>query len=84
MESERWREVRAVFDEVVDLTPAARGERLAEVGTADPELRRAVEALLAADAESEESLAGMMNRTGTILQSSVSAGSTCCSSRMSD
>ena len=62
MESERWREVRAVFDEVVDLTPAARGERLAEVGTADPELRRAVEALLAADAESEESLAGMMFR----------------------
>ena len=60
MESERWRAVRAVFDEVVDLTPAARGERLAEVGTADPELRRAVEALLAADAEAEESLAGMM------------------------
>jgi serine/threonine protein kinase len=57
MESERWRAVRAVFDEVVDLTPAARAERLAGQ---DPELRRAVEALLAADDEAEESLAGMM------------------------
>jgi len=57
MESERWRAVRAMFDEVVDLTPAARVERLAG---ADPGLRRDVEALLAADAEAEEYLAGMM------------------------
>ncbi len=60
MESERWRAVRAVFDAVVDLTPAARAERLAELGKADPELRRAVEALLAADSEAERSLAGML------------------------
>ncbi len=60
MESERWRAVRAVFDAVVDLTPAARAERLAELGKADPELRRAVEALLAADSEAEKSLAGML------------------------
>src|SRR6185312_404707 len=57
MESERWRAVRAMFDEVVELTPAARVERLAG---ADPELRRDVKALLAADAEAEEYLAGMM------------------------
>ena len=57
MESERWRAVRALFDEVVDLSPAARAERLAEQ---DPELRRAVEALLAADPEAEEYLAGLM------------------------
>jgi eukaryotic-like serine/threonine-protein kinase len=57
MDSERWRAVRAVFDDVVDLTPAARADRLAG---ADPELRRDVEALLSADVEAEEYLAGMM------------------------
>jgi CheY-like chemotaxis protein len=60
MESERWRAVREIFDEVVDLTPDARADRLAEVGTADPELRRAVEALLAADTGAEEHLAEKM------------------------
>ncbi len=60
MESERWRMVRAVFDEVVELAPGARADRLAALGAADPELCRAVEALLAADAEAEERLAGLM------------------------
>ncbi len=60
MESQRWRAVRAVFDEVVELAPGARADRLAALAAADPELRRAVETLLQADAAAEEGLAGLM------------------------
>ena len=52
-----WREVRDLFDEVVDLGPARRAERLAAAGVIDPALRRAVELLLAGDAEVDARLA---------------------------
>jgi eukaryotic-like serine/threonine-protein kinase len=47
----RWDEIRAAFDELVELGEAERASRLATIGTTDPELREAVDVLLRADAE---------------------------------
>ena len=52
-----WGEVRALFDEVVELAPRPQSARLAAVGEASPALQRAVERLLAADAEADVRLA---------------------------
>ena len=52
-----WPEVRALFDEVVELAPTRQAERLAIIGSAEPELRSAVERLLAGDAGADERLA---------------------------
>ncbi len=60
MDPERWSAVRAAFDQLVELDLGARAERLAALSAGDPDLRRAVEALLEADAEAEERLAGLM------------------------
>ncbi|HUF35527.1 MAG TPA: serine/threonine-protein kinase [Gemmatimonadales bacterium] len=60
MNSERWRAVRAVFDELVELKIEARAGRLAELGSTDPDLRRAVETLLEADPGAEERLTGAL------------------------
>jgi len=49
MTPERWRQVRAIFDAVVERDPAARPEFLREQCGADEDLRREVEALLASD-----------------------------------
>ena len=54
MDPQRWEAIRALFDELVELAPAARGPRLTEI--TDPELRESVESLLAADAEVDERL----------------------------
>ena len=64
MDPERWRVVREVFDELVELEPAARTGRLATLAATDPDLRLAVKALLEADAEAEERLAGRMFSPG--------------------
>jgi serine/threonine-protein kinase len=48
-----WAEALAAFDELVDLDRATREKRLGDIGTADPELQRAVERLLAADSSAE-------------------------------
>ena len=56
MTPERWREIRALFEEVVDLAPAQRARRLQDVATVDPELREAAESLLLADASAEDRL----------------------------
>ena len=53
MNSARWREVRAIFDELVDASASTQAARLA---TLDPELRRDVELLLDADVDSEARL----------------------------
>ncbi len=50
-DAQRWGDVLSTFDEIVELSGPARDERLAAIGDADPGLRRAVEALLAADLE---------------------------------
>ena len=55
--ADRWAEVLSAFDEVIDLAGAARDARLTRIGSTDPELRRAVEALLVADAAADARLA---------------------------
>jgi serine/threonine-protein kinase len=57
MNRDRWREIRSIFDEVVELPRATRTDRLAAAAATDPELGRAVEALLQAEAEAEAELA---------------------------
>ena len=59
MHPDRWREIRAAFDELIDLTPSGQARRLAVLHDADPDLRRGVEALLRADAEADSRLAGV-------------------------
>jgi serine/threonine protein kinase/tetratricopeptide (TPR) repeat protein len=49
--AQRWQEIRAGFDEIVDLDPLARAGRLAALADSDPQLHRALELLLKADAE---------------------------------
>ena len=46
MDTHRWTEVRALFDELVGLNPTQREERFAALGSSDPELRDAVASLL--------------------------------------
>src|SRR5437763_3588714 len=57
MESARWRAARALFDELVELAPEARAQRLADAARLDPELCRAVERLLAAASDADARLA---------------------------
>jgi tetratricopeptide (TPR) repeat protein len=47
----RWTEVRALFEELIELGPAERERRLAALAPADAELASRVGALLAADSE---------------------------------
>ena len=54
---DRWEQIRAAFEEIVELDAAGRGERLTTIGVKDPELRSTVEALLQADAEANAWLA---------------------------
>jgi eukaryotic-like serine/threonine-protein kinase len=57
--------VLAVFDEVVDLDPLAREERLSAIGASDPSLREAVERLIAADAQVDAKLARIERAIGS-------------------
>ena len=57
MESRRWSEVVTKFDELVELEPVTRAQRLSEIARSDPELRRSIEDLLTADAQAEARLA---------------------------
>ncbi len=59
MEAKRWAEVRALFDELVELEPENQAARLAVVSARDPEMARAVQSLLAADPDAESRLAGL-------------------------
>jgi len=45
----RWRRLRAIFDEVVQLSPHHQPARLARMTEGDPELRAEIESLLAAE-----------------------------------
>jgi len=53
LESGRWREIDDLFAEALDRPPAERGAFLDAACGGDPELRREVERLLAADSESQ-------------------------------
>src|SRR5687767_6282573 len=56
MDSVRWARIGAVFNDVADLPPAERIAQLSKIGESDPELRRAVENLLAADPVADREL----------------------------
>ena len=59
MEAHRWNEVQASFDELVELDATTRAHRLAQLASTDPELHRALESLLAADAAASTHLASL-------------------------
>jgi serine/threonine protein kinase len=58
MDAERWQQIRSVFNQLVELEPERLAERLALLSASDPELRDAVESLLAADSDSSGDLGG--------------------------
>jgi Tol biopolymer transport system component len=62
----RWNEIRAAFEDLLELDPAARARRLAALGAVDPGLRVGVEALLRGDAEVEERLGSLEASLGSI------------------
>ena len=53
----RWQQIQSSFDELVELNAGDRARRLAALANDDPDLRRAVEALLAADSKASAHLA---------------------------
>jgi TolB-like protein/tetratricopeptide (TPR) repeat protein len=57
MDAHRWTQVRAIFDELVAVDEAIRGERLAAIAATDPDLGYEIAELLAADTEAETRLA---------------------------
>jgi serine/threonine protein kinase/Tol biopolymer transport system component len=57
MDAQRWQEVQVSFDALIELDAVERGNRLTALGSTDPELRAAVERLLAADARADSQLA---------------------------
>jgi serine/threonine-protein kinase len=57
--AQRWAEIQASFDELVQLNANERASRLATFASSDPELHRALESLLLADAESSAQLASV-------------------------
>ena len=56
---DRWCAARQIFDELVDLAPAARVKRLEQIGTADPALREFVLRLIASDDEADDRLSSI-------------------------
>ena len=57
MDPRRWEEIQVTFDTLVELDGVERGDRLTALSSTDPELRAAVESLLAADSEVDARLA---------------------------
>lgn len=56
MNAQRWEEIRACFDSIVDLEPDLRASRLAALEESDPQLHRSVESLLKANAQRTKDL----------------------------
>ena len=57
MNAQRWEEIQVGFDQLVDLDVPHRTARLAMLASSDPELHRALESMLAADAAASAQLA---------------------------
>ena len=57
MNAQRWKEIQASFDSLVELDASERVGRLALLASSDPELCQEVERLLAADAQASAQLA---------------------------
>jgi serine/threonine-protein kinase len=54
--AQRWEEIQASFDEIVELNASNRAARLEMLASSDPELHRALELLLKADASASTDL----------------------------
>jgi len=61
----QWKELCAAFDALVELDTSARAERLAAIGASDPAARRALEELLAGDANPPSGLGRIDAMFGT-------------------
>jgi serine/threonine protein kinase len=59
MDPQRWQEIKSTFDTIVEMDLVERGSRLTALSSSDPELRAAVELLLAADSDADERLASL-------------------------
>ncbi len=59
MDPLRWQEIKSTFDTIVEMDDVERGTRLTALSTSDPELRDAVELLLAADSHADRRLASL-------------------------
>jgi hypothetical protein len=57
--AKRWEEIQASFDQLVELDASARASHLATLASTDPELHRALESLLEADAAVSAELASI-------------------------
>jgi eukaryotic-like serine/threonine-protein kinase len=55
--AQRWEEVQVAFNELIEMDASERAGRLARLAIGDPELHRAIESLLEADAEVDVHLA---------------------------
>jgi eukaryotic-like serine/threonine-protein kinase len=55
--AQRWREIQAGFDAIVELTPADRANSLKSLASADPEMHDALQSLLRSDASASRDLA---------------------------
>ena len=59
MDAQRWEQIQSAFDAFVEMDDVERGNQLTALSTSDPELRTAVEALLAADSDADAHLASL-------------------------
>ena len=57
MNAQRWEELQLAFNQLVEMDSSERASRLARFAIGDPELHRALESLLAADADADARLA---------------------------
>jgi len=69
----RWHDISELFNDIVDLDPPQRMERLAKVGKNDPALRASVESLLAADAVADERLSRFDTGVSEVVRSNTLA-----------
>jgi tetratricopeptide (TPR) repeat protein len=71
--ADRWRETCELFHELSDLDETARLKQLTEIGSIDPELRSAVESLLAGDDVADERLEPLKLGISDVLQKNLLA-----------
>jgi serine/threonine protein kinase/Flp pilus assembly protein TadD len=71
----RWRETCRLFHELSDLAEPGRSNQLAAIGSTDPDLRKAVESLLAADDVVDERLAPLQVGISDVLRRNLTSTS---------
>lgn len=76
MTPERWQRLQTLFDVAVELPPEARAGLLADAGREDPSLRAELEAMLAADPESDTGLQALISGSArTVARGGLGPGS---------